>query len=82
MPLYHFDCHHADFPENWLGHELADAEAARKMAVEFAGEILLHEAQVLVDGHDLSVTVSDENHLALFAVYATSVAAPSMSGRR
>ena len=82
MPLYFFDCRHEDCPEECVGHDLANAEAAHKLAVEFAGEILQHEAQALVDGHDLNVTVSDENHLALFSFYATSIVAPSMSGRR
>ena len=82
MPLYYFDCHHEDCPEDCLGHELSDHDAAHKMGIEFAGEILQHEAQALMDGHDLNVTVSDENHIALFAFYATSIAAPSMAGRR
>jgi len=82
MPMYYFDCHHADCPEDCLGHDLADAEAAHKMGVEFAGELIQHEAQALVDGHDLKITVSDENHLVLFAFYAMSMAAPSMSERR
>ena len=69
-------------PRGLLGHDLIDPEAAHKMAVECAGEILQHEAQALVDGHDLSITVSDENHLVLFSFYATSMAAPSMAGRR
>jgi hypothetical protein len=82
MPLFYFDCHHADCPEECVGHELVDHTAAHKMGIEFAGEILQHEAQALVDGHDLNVTVSDANHLALYSFYATSVAAPSVRGGR
>jgi len=55
MPMYYFDCHHADCPEDCLGHDLADAEAAHKMGVEFAGKLIQHEAQALVDGHDLKL---------------------------
>ena len=82
MPTYYFDCHHVSCPEECLGHDVANHDEAHRMAIEFAGEILLHEAHALVEGHDLTVTVSDESHLVLFSVYARSVASPAMSARR
>lgn len=82
MPTYYFDCHHLSCPEECIGHELATHDQAHKMAVEFAGEVLQHEAQALVDGHDLHVTVSDESHLVLFSVYATSMPSAEMMGKR
>ena len=82
MPTYLFDCNYLSRPEECIGHELANHEQTHRLAVEFAGEILQHEAQALVDGHDLNVTVSDERHLVLFSVYATSMTSAAIAGKR
>ncbi len=74
MPLYYFDCYHLSCREECIGHTLSDDEAAHLLAVQFAGEILQHEPEALTDGHDLTVTVSDEHRRVLFSFMATSTA--------
>lgn len=80
MPLYYFDCFHRSCQEECIGHDLADQDAAHKLAIEFAGELLQSDPDALAEGHSLSVTVSDEQHFTLFSFTATSVSSATASG--
>ena len=80
MQTFYFDCDHETCPEDCSGHDLDSREDASRLGIRFAGELLQHEPQGQVDGHDLNVTVSDAQHLALFTIHASSMASPAITG--
>ncbi|CAN5351565.1 hypothetical protein BH09PSE4_BH09PSE4_11140 [soil metagenome] len=68
MPIYHFNIadHSADpDPE---GTELPDDATARAEAVVFAGTYLRDKPELILDGHNFRVEVTDKRHDLLFMV--------------
>jgi len=77
MPRYHF--HLADGgrdPDN-EGVELADIQAARLAAVQFAGDLLRDSPQELWEKGTWRVEVTDERNILLCTVVTLAIDAPT-----
>ena len=76
MPRYFF--HSADGTRNWdqAGVELADDRAARTEAIQLTGAILKDEPEVLREGQDFRVEVTDLQKRLLFTIITLAVDAP------
>lgn len=77
MPHYYFHTADGRRDRDRQGAELADHRAARKQAIRFAGAILDSEPEVLWDGRDFRVEVTDEAGQLLFTVITLAVDAPA-----
>ncbi len=81
MPRYYF--HTADGTRDWDpdGVELADQGAARKEAIRFAGAVMTDEPDVLWDGRDFRVEVTNEQRHLLFTIITLAVDSPEANAR-
>ena len=77
MPRYFF--HTADgFRErDTEGTELLSLNAARREAVRFAGAVLNDQPEIVWDGHEFRVEVTDHTDLMLFTVTVFATNAPA-----
>ena len=76
MPLYHFHCADRSRQPDAEGTELPDDRAAQQMAVEFAGEVLKGDPQLLWRKGQWRVEVTDDANVLLFTVITLAVDAP------
>lgn len=60
------------------GTVLPDLPTARKVAVQFAGEMLRDLGRDLEDGEDWKVDVADEHGLILFTILLAALDAPAV----
>ena len=77
MPRYFF--HTADGSRQRAdeGTELRDQHAARTEAVRFAGALMADRPDMIWDGHDFRVEVTDEARHLLFTIIMLGVDAPA-----
>lgn len=80
MPRYFFHTADGTRERDTVGTVLEGLDQARVQAIQFAGEILSGEPEVLWDGRDFRIEVTDEQDLMLFTVITIAVDAPA-SGR-
>ena len=73
MPRYFFDIIDGTREEDLEGSEFRSLDDARTQAIRFAGELLRHHSDMIWDGHDLKVEVSNGERVALFAVVVSAV---------
>ena len=78
MPRYFFSASDADGDET--GTELRDHAAARRFAIQFAGEIMNDHPDILWDGREFSIFVTDELRRLLFTIKMVAVNAPAGEG--
>ena len=81
MPSYFF--HTADGTRDLdrEGVELADDAAARKEAIRFAGAVMHDQPEVLWDGRDYRVEVTNTSGDLLFTIVMLSIDAPAAAER-
>ena len=77
MPHFYFHTADGGRDLDRQGMDLADQGAARKEAIRFAGAVINHEPDVLWDGRDFRVEVTDEAGNLLFTVITLAVDAPA-----
>jgi hypothetical protein len=65
-------------PDN-AGVELPDMEAARVLSVVHAAEIIRDRPQVVWEGDEVRVEVTDDRGLVLFTVIVAGVNSPALS---
>lgn len=82
MPRYFFNLAGAFHDPDNRGFELADLDAARKMAAVHAGELLRDRPEVAWLGDELRVEVTNADKLLLFTLIVFGVDAPSTSAIR
>ena len=74
MPRYHFNAIDGSCREDVLGIELPDEQAARRQAVEYAGDVLRSHPDALLGDGSWRVDVTDGKRL-LFSVAVSLVPA-------
>lgn len=68
MPLFHFNiADHVREPD-LDGTELADEAEAREQAIIFAGQCLRDNPELIADGHDFRIEVTDQDGAPIFTV--------------
>ena len=77
MPTYFFHTADGDRDLDKEGTELPDNAAARKAAIKFAGAVMHDDPDVLWDGHDYRVEVTNQTGDLLFTVIMLSIDAPA-----
>lgn len=77
MPRYFFTTENGQVHQDDIGTELAGLAAARVHAIQYAGEVMAHEPDVLWDGREFHVEVSDERQALLFIVICHTRNAPA-----
>ena len=78
MPRYFFHTADGVRERDTVGTELKDARAARVEAIRYAGAIINDTPDVLWDGRDFRVEVTDERQALLFTIITLAVDAPIM----
>lgn len=73
MPLYFFDISDGTRETDLTGSQCDSLDQARRLAIKFAGELLQHHSEIIWDGHDLRVEVSDAGRTPLFAVVSSAI---------
>ena len=68
MPRYFFTTADGTREQDIDGTELPNVATARVEAIKFAGEVLSDHPEMIWDGEDFRVEVSDERGLVLFTV--------------
>ncbi len=76
----HFYFHTADGgrERDREGVDLADPASARREAIKYAGAVMADQPDVLWDGRDFRVEVTDEKDLLLYTIIMLAVDAPVM----
>lgn len=77
MPRYFFDARNGSADHDTVGTDLKDHSAARKHGIVFAGDVMHSEPNVLWDGQDFVIEVSDEHRALLFTITAFATNAPA-----
>jgi hypothetical protein len=77
MPRYFFHTADGRRERDTEGTELPDHNTARRKAVKFAGTVLSQQPEILWDGHDFRIEVTDHNGLMLFTIIMLAVNAPA-----
>lgn len=79
MPVYHFNVHDgSDFPDR-DGIALPDLQAARRQALQLAGELLRDQGENFWNGEDWKVEVTDAANLVLFTILFAAFDAPAIA---
>ena len=73
MPMYHFATIDGGRDEDPEGSECASDAAARIEAIRYAGAVMNHEPDVLWDGRQFRVEVTDDDGLLLFTILMLAV---------
>jgi len=81
MARYFFSSQNGACHDDDQGTELLNHGAARVRAIKYAGDVKSDEPQVLWDGNDFKVEVSDESGARLFTVVCHAINEPA-SGLR
>ena len=77
MPRYFFHSEDGRLEHDQVGTELADPAAARLEAVRFAGALLKDRSQILWEGTDWRLLVTDESKAILFTIdVSTKIGSP------
>ncbi|WP_336973047.1 DUF6894 family protein [Sphingobium aromaticiconvertens] len=74
MPFYYFDVHDHGQDQDDEGKDLPDDNAARVYAVVFAGEFLKHNPELIWDGRQFQVVVTDADKRRLLTINVTATA--------
>lgn len=77
MPRYFFNTRDGVRMPDTEGMELEGLSAARRQAIVYAGDVMHSEPDVLGDGRDFVVEVTDQNDLLLFTITAFATNAPA-----
>jgi hypothetical protein len=77
MPRYFFATADGSRERDDEGLELSDNNAARRAAIRYAGAIMEGDPNVLWDGQDFRIEVTDEKGRLLFTVITLAVDAPA-----
>jgi hypothetical protein len=77
MPRYFFTTADGTREPDLDGTELPDVASARVEAIKYAGEVLSDHPEIIWDGEDFRVEVSDANGLVLFTVVTMAMNSPS-----
>jgi hypothetical protein len=77
VPRYFFNQIDGQYKPDDNGLEFSSLERARTAAVQYAGEVLCHDPDVLWEGDDFRVEVTDEKKLLLFTLIVVGVDAPA-----
>lgn len=77
MPRYFFHTVEGGRDSDQEGTELPNDAAARKAAIRFAGAVMHDEPDVLWDGRDYRVEVTNETGALLFTIVMLSIDAPA-----
>jgi hypothetical protein len=77
VPRYFFNQIDGQYKFDDEGLEFQSLDQARTEAVRYAGEVLCHEPDVLWEGDDFRVEVTDETKLLLFTLIVVGVDAPA-----
>ncbi|UIY45679.1 DUF6894 family protein [Methylobacterium radiotolerans] len=77
MPRFYFHVFDGKDQRDDLGAELPDFDAARVVAIRFAGEILKDEAHQIALGHEWRMDVTDASDMILFRLDFSAVASPA-----
>ncbi|WP_037492168.1 DUF6894 family protein [Sphingobium indicum] len=77
MPRYFFHTVDGGRDVDQEGTELPNDAAARKAAIRFAGAVMHDEPDVLWDGRDYRVEVTNETGALLFTIVMLSIDAPA-----
>ncbi|WP_120251137.1 DUF6894 family protein [Sphingobium limneticum] len=77
MPRYFFHTVDGGRDFDQEGTELPNDAAARKAAIRFAGAVMHDEPDVLWDGRDYRVEVTNETGALLFTIVMLSIDAPA-----
>lgn len=80
MPRFFFHTADGSRDRDTTGTELPDATAARVAAIRYAGDLLSDQPDVLWDGRDFRVEVTDEKSDLLFTIITLAVDAPAAEG--
>ena len=78
MPRYFFHRTDGHREHDNEGTELEDLPTARKEAVVYAGQTMKDHPEMVWDGGDLKIEVSDEFGLILFVVVVTTLDAVAL----
>lgn len=77
MPRYFFATADGTREPDDVGTELPNLATARVEAIKYAGEVLSDHPEIIWDGEDFRVEVSDEDGLMLFTVITMAMSSPS-----
>ena len=77
MSRYFFHTADGSRDRDTVGTELKDHGAARNEAIKFAGHVMADQPEVLWDGRDFRVEVTDEREMLLFTIITLAVNAPA-----
>ena len=80
MPRYFFHTADGSRVRDTEGSELKDHGAARIEAIAYLGSCMRESPNVLSDGRDFRVEVTDDTEMLLFTIIALAIDAPA-SGR-
>jgi hypothetical protein len=81
MPHYFFNTANGSFEPDPDGIDLSDDAAARVHAIKFAGDVMHHEPDVLWDGSEFRVQVTDDEQQLLFTIEMKAIdAQPEKTG--
>ncbi|WP_374942335.1 hypothetical protein [Sphingomonas sp.] len=76
MPHYFFHTANGERHRDRSGVDLPDDAAARVEAIRFTGAVMTDEPDVLWDGRDFRVEVTDAEQRPLFTIITLAVDAP------
>ena len=76
MPRYFFATADGERSPDDQGTELPNHAAARVAAIKYAGAMMEKKPEVLWDGRDFRVEVTNEQGLMLFTIIALAINAP------
>jgi hypothetical protein len=82
LARYFFHVEHGGSFLDKQGVELPNLHAARVEAVRLLGELLRDEAHRSWDCRAVKLSVTDENHLILFALDLSGIVAPASASNR
>lgn len=77
MPRYFFKTEDGQVHRDQDGTELSGLSAARVHAIRYAGDVMSNEPDVLWDGNEFHVEVSDEKGALLFTIICHAQNAPA-----
>lgn len=80
MPHYYFHTADGGRDIDRDGLELADDPAARSEAIRYAGAVMRDDPDLLWDGGDFRVEVTNEDKRLLFTIIMLAVDAPRLEG--
>lgn len=77
MPRYFFHVHDGERLPDYVGSELPNLEAAKKMAVQLSGKLLSERPDVFWNGEEWSLDCCDPTDLVLFTLQFVASMSPA-----